>query len=274
MMDLFFNELSVSGLSESTIPDCIIKFASLVREAREQGFQNVRFETDLRRIQLSEGLSFAQYCERYARNQEVKALFSLQVYPYIQETEEDTFLESDFYVSLNDGTKVSISGLAAASIYNSCGVGFDTSQWNNLVYSITIEKGEEVEEKTVLCLSRQEHFEDVAFIGWAEDFLPEPNLIKSEAIPMDKKIHLSDHHGKAELQAFSKRIVMSPYVEEVVNSIDRDSYDKAFVSSLHDGNMIDIRLVNKGGFGLTVKTTARNMRQLKAIARLLEKKYS
>ena len=62
-------------------------------------------------------------------------------------------------------------------------------------------------------------------------------------------------------------------MEEVVNSIDIVPGEKRFISSFHDGNMIDIRLVKEGGFGLTIRTTARNQRQLHAIAKHLEQDY-
>lgn len=273
-MDLFFNELSVSGLSSDAIADGVTLFALVVKEARQQGFGGVRFETDMRSVMLTERMSFAQYCDSCKDKQEIKALLSFQIYPYFDEAHEDDYLKAkDFKVRIDGDTTLSAYGLAAAYVNKSCGVGFASHRWSGFEYEIHIEQEDEDTVDKVYCLSSLPHFDDPLFVKWADLNLPEPPLVRSKSIPLDKRIHLSHHHGEDTLYAFAKKIRKSPYVEEVVNSIDIVPGEKRFISSFHDGNMIDIRLVKEGGFGLTIRTTARNQRQLHAIAKHLEQDY-
>lgn len=273
-MDLYFNELSVSGLTEDTIYQKVVMFANVVKEARQQGFRYVRFEKDMRSIMLSHDLSFAKFCEINSKDPIIKALFSVQGYPYFtDEGGEDSFLLNDYRVLMPDGHKESVYGLAAAVYYNSCGVSFNTIQWESLLHQVLIESGDSRKTVFVISLSDLAHFDTKEFSDWADSSLPEPELISSKSIPMDKKISLPDHHGKEILYEFSKRLVRSPFVEEIINSIERKPKEKDFIYSLHDGNLIDIRLIRHGGIGVIVRTTAKNERQLRAIARRLEEQF-
>ena len=273
-MDLYFNELSVSGLTEDTIYERVVLFANVVREARQQGFRNVRFEKDMRGIMLGHNLSFAKFCENNSKDPIIKALFSIQGYPYFTDEEgEASFVLNDYCVIMPDGHKESVYGLAAAVYYNSCGVSFNTTQWEGLIHKVVIVSGDITRTSLVLSLSEMAHFYTKEFSDWADAFLPEPELIRSKSIPLDKKISLQDHHGKDILFEFSKRLVRSPFVEEIISSIERKPNEKDFIFSLHDGNLIDIRLIKHGGIGVRVRTTAKNERQLSAIAKRLEEQF-
>lgn len=273
-MDLFLNECSCDGLTVDTINEKVVQFANVVREARRQGFHKVRYETDMRRVELAPGVSFAQYCEQNRKNQVVLTLLSLQCYPYFDKEREDDYLEAEYYVVKKDGSVQSVYGLSAAYLYGSCGVGFETTDWHDLSYTLQIRNDGKTIHHQILSFSSINHFTDDCFLRWAEANLPEPILVKSKTIPLEKSIHLPHHHGEDILYDFAKRLVKCPFVEEVLCSIERRPKDKSFISSLHDGNLIDIRLVKADGLGIRVKTTAENPRQLRAIARIIEEKYS
>jgi len=57
-----------------------------------------------------------------------------------------------------------------------------------------------------------------------------------------------------------------------LNSIDRNPKEKNFISGINE-NIVYITLVNEGGFGMAVSTTARNVREARYIAKLIEKKF-
>jgi hypothetical protein len=272
-MDLFFNDVSCVGLTDEMLTGVVEPFAAVAKEAYSQGFLHIRFDKDMRKVMLGHGVSFAQYCERHKKNKAIGVILSFSDYPYFASDKEDEFLEADAYVVEVLGQKVQVYGLAAAFIYNSPAIGFCIPGWDGLIYSIK-ECGGKDREGTVMCLSRLEHFNEKCYEEWADKYLPEPILIKSIQIPMDKKKHLSQHHGFDILDKFSDKILRSPYVEEVINSIDRCSSAKNFIEDLRDENIIDIRLVKEGGYGIAVRTTARNHRQLKKIAEILETRYS
>lgn len=272
-MDLFFNDSSCECLTEESIPEKIHLFASIANEAFAQGFTGIRFDKYLRDIGLLNNLSFAHYCEKNSGDQTVRAILSLAKYPYFDDAREDAFLSADFQVNTTDNRTVSVYGLAAAFLYDSIGIGFNTSGWDRLMYDIT-EIGGKERRGTVLCLSQSHHFSEPSYVDWAENNLPDVVLVKSKTIPMDKHCHLSDHHGTDILDKFARKLLACPYVEEVINSIERNSNTRSFIERLRDGNIIDIRLVKEGGFGLAIKTTAKTPRQLRRIAKLIEEKYS
>lgn len=273
VMDLFFNDASSIDLEEDTLSEVFKLFAEVAREAHGQGFTGIRFDKSLRDIKLTHNNSFAQYCQRNSKDQVVRAILSLAKYPYFESTEEDEYLNAtDFVVEISAEDTRSVYGLAAAFVYESVGIGFCTPGWDKLMYKVSEIDGQE-RSGVVLCLSQKSHFVDPCYANWAEKYLPEPVLIKSSVIPMDKHRHFSDHHGTDVLDRFADKILSCPYVEEVINSIDRNSEARHFIERIHD-DIIEIRLVKGGGYGLAIRTTARNMLQLRKIARVLEEKYS
>ena len=268
-MDLFFNELSTDGMSEKTDVYLGI-FLSVVSEAMNQGFRGVRFERGLAGVSIGYNYSLAQYCYEHSKEQCVKVLLAIQKQPFLEADQYDAFLNVDDFRVRN----VSCEGLACAFINGSVGVGFRTKEWEGFDYKLDVFKEGTIEHTYPIgCLSSLSHYNEPSYVAWANQNLPSPVLEKSKLIPIDKPIHLSEHHGKAELTEFSKKLRNDPYIEEIINSTDRFSGSSKFIVSMHD-NLIEMRLVRQGGFGLVVKTTAKNRRQLEAIANHLEMKYN
>ena len=146
-------------------------------------------------------------------------------------------------------------------------------EWASNSYSV-IEKNEKnVREIKVLYAYDTNFFTLDIFQSWADRFLP-PTLISSELLPSEKKIHLSQHHGYDVLMRFAKRIRQEIYVNEILNSIDRDSNKNQFARCIQGSNIIEITLLRNDYYGMAISTTARNDRELRYIAKLITEKYN
>lgn len=275
IMDIYFNELSCYNLTEDSIDSLISDFSLLVKSAHDEGVKKVRFGRSLYDILLFNNLSFGRYCHLHQKNQFVKALLATCSYPYITDEEENlantSIQKKSFFIEIG-GCRYDSEGLACAFLANSIGIGFHSANWAPLLYELIVCEDNSEERVTVLCISHQSHLSDIHFESWADQKLPPPVLTCSNLTYSNKQIHISKHHGRNVLLAFAKRLIHDPYIEEIVNSIDIVPGASKFISSYHD-DIIEVRLVRDGGFGLALRTTARSNRELRAIALHLEDTY-
>lgn len=272
MMDIFFNELSVP-LNAPDIDTLVNNYAITVKEAVNQGFHKVRYEKGITYIMLREDYSLANYIFENANNHSVQVLLSTQAKPYIPDEDEsvEPYVMNDYQVANNEQNTHS-DGIIAAALAGSMAIGFKNSQWTESSYNVTETSVNGIKTFNVLYAFSPDYFRSIDFQNWADYNLP-PEILPSN-IPCDKKkIHLSDHHGKDVLYTLAKRLVREDYVTEIINSIDRNSYEHNFISQI-DGNLIYITLVKQDYFGLVIATTARNDRELRYIARIIEEKYN
>ena len=201
-------------------------------------------------------------------------LFAIYRHPLIDDDseEEDRYIQNNFFI-LKDGQKVSVHGLAAAYLYNTAGIGFCSEPfWNNILFPLQIE-GEEKRIENVLSVSCPEHLTERLFLEWKSQN-EKVHLIESDTKFSDKNISLRDDHGKDVLMQFAKRLVKSPYVIEVVNSLPYNSNSNHFIrKAKHDG-LIEIVLTKSDkGLGLVVKTTGRNYKETAEIAKILKHEF-
>ena len=85
---------------------------------------------------------------------------------------------------------------------------------------------------------------------------------------------MRDDWGKDKLQAFSERLVNSPYVKGIINSLPYNPWDKEFIREVYDDGRIELVLTKEDkGLGLVLQSTGRNRRETKEIARILYEKY-
>lgn len=101
-------------------------------------------------------------------------------------------------------------------------------------------------------------------------------LRKSSKEPKGKRIKLSnEHHGTDILQALADKMVNSPFVEEVVNSIDHNSSIAKFAHKTYPDGTIDIYLTRtEKGYGMKIQTTGTNQLETLEIAKILTSEYS
>lgn len=274
-MDIYFNELSCCNLTEDSVDSVISDFSLLVKSTHDEGIRKVRYEKNLFEIKLLNNLSLGHYCHLHQKDQSVKVILATCSYPYIKDEEDDiadAYIQKKSFKIEIDGCRHDSEGLACAFLANSIGIGLHTVNWTSLLYDLIV-CGENTEDRVpFLCLSHQSHLSDSRFESWAEQKLPPPALSCSKLDYTEKHVHISKHHGQDVLLAFAKRLIRDPYVEEVVNSIDIVPGTSKFISAYHD-DIIEVRLVRQGGFGLAVRTTAHSIRQLRAIAHHLEETY-
>lgn len=108
---------------------------------------------------------------------------------------------------------------------------------------------------------------------WLDSKKP-AELVISDVSPMKKTVHLRDDHGKDKLLIFSKKLVRSPYVEGIINSLPFNADSRSFVRSISEDGIVECVLYwYDEGYGLAVKTTGRNRRETAAIAEILERDF-
>ena len=96
-------------------------------------------------------------------------------------------------------------------------------------------------------------------------------LSKTTIPPLNKKIHLSDHHGKKELTDLCTRIKNSPYVEEMQST---NWGGKRFIRKVAANGIIEIVLYKSDKqYALNVQTTGKDFLETQAISEILSAKY-
>ena len=115
----------------------------------------------------------------------------------------------------------------------------------------------------------------IGFLLWErykKDF--PPHLIRTPKKPEDKEIHLRDDHGKDIIMHWAKRLIHSPYVEGVINSIPFNPKAKNPIHNITDDGLLEIVLTKTdAGYGMVVKTTGKNKRETEEIAHILKERY-
>ena len=106
------------------------------------------------------------------------------------------------------------------------------------------------------------------------DEVKEIHLLRCFLDPKDKPIHLRDDHGKDKLLEFSKRLLKSDYICEIVNSLPYNPRERKFIRKVSENGLIEIVLPwTDLGLGIVVKTTGRNLRETQQIANIIQEQY-
>lgn len=117
----------------------------------------------------------------------------------------------------------------------------------------------------------------------AYDSRKDIKLLESRVNPEDKMCHLSDHHSKKPLFEFWKVIRKSPYVEKCISSTQYYPRERKLIyltnPNLEKGELIVVlhrnlkKYGNDAGYAMLIKTTGRNQRETKKIAKILAQEY-
>ncbi len=279
-MEMLFNELSINPLSPDKFQanDKMEKFAKTVGTARKKGFRNIRYYQDTFHIKLSEGYSLYDWLH----NKDVPELYRNFLYgmiiqPFISNDDEELeeqFVNANYYYENTEHLvpKTECVGLAAAHLYETLSISLSSmSLWDFIQLQIIIEQDENISLHKVFNVSTKEAFENLEISDFV-DSLGVVKLIKTVLEPDLKKIHLADHHGKAELQVFCKKLILNEYVVEMRSTNWGGS---KFIRKTFSDGSIEIVLTNsERSYALWVQTTGRNMRETIAISKILNDKYS
>ncbi len=101
-----------------------------------------------------------------------------------------------------------------------------------------------------------------------------PHLERTDKKPEGKKIHLREDHGRDILMHAAKKLVNSPYVEEIINSLPFNPKTTEPVKSISDDGLVELVLTKTDkGYGMVIKTTGRNKKETEEIIKILVEKY-
>jgi hypothetical protein len=275
---LFFNELSCEPVADSKYSaiERMTIFAKTVSIARQKGFRNIRCDTPVHAIMLAQGYSLSDWLNDSTVSREYKDfMYGMIVSPYIDE--DDSEFEQYVYSAITfENTEYNISktgciGLASAYLYNLPAISIlSVPLWKQHILSITIEKDGNIFSENVYNISSCESFSIPGITDFI-DSISELILIETSLKPEDKVIHLADHHGKAELWELCERLKHNPYVEEMRST---DWGGNRFIRKIHRNSIEIVLHKTQRKYALLVKTTGRNLRETREVARILEEKFN
>jgi len=194
---------------------------------------------------------------------------------------EDRFCRSEFFVNMN-GSCVRCDQMGMAALTKPKGATYslslglpDGGVWSKLYYEVVEEThGKTKTAHKALCLTEENDVSNSDVSEWCQEAYAVALPICSIE-PSAKNVTLRNDHGIDVLRSFARRLVASPYVEAVINSLPFKPRACRFVENIDvDTGIIDLRLHRDDrGLGLAVKTTGTTRDQLERISRLLARQY-
>ena len=275
--NLIFNELS-----EEPIPvnkhegyqrlELLLKVYKI---ATNHGFKGIRFDKTFDKIYLSERFTLEDYCNDTNNRTYKSILLAIRRYPFIDDSDTDVvneFIENEYYLAKND-LRIKCTGLAAAYLYSTCGIGFlSESFWNDISFSIIIKNSTERQD-TILCLSNEQHLNCEKF----REFIDNCGdvCLCETPLPIEKKeINLRNDHGYDILEKFAKRLIRNEYIVKVINSLPFNPSETNFIKKVyHDGKIEVVLTDTDRGLGMIIQTTGRNLRETTEISKIIYEKF-
>jgi len=280
-MELYFNEIS-ERYKEPTLYEAkarMRKFLDLCKEAKLNGFKLIRTNRQFDIQELSDGYKIADWYADATIPRTMKDFFlGYRKFPYEpgDDASEDKFIEATY--KLNEPEEVNYNGkategLAWAYIRETLAISFPVNEvWRKTKIGLLEEKRTKNLSVYTNHASQYEHIE--LHLAWI-DSLKEIDPIATDLPPSGKKINLRDDHGKDILTEFARKLVQSPYVTAVVNSLPYNPHARSFIKNIYPDGKIEIVLVwSDEGLGMVVQSTGRNLRETTAISRMLQDKYA
>lgn len=259
-MEVYFNELCLDDIHTFGYSD-ILRLTSLYKKLKT-------FDIGTCRISSQDYISLITYARtmRGSTPDLVNFLYAFLQQPYenddVDERQDEYFAHSWKYQD------TPCYGLALGVIMESMTLSMgDRIKWDHAILSVF--RDDELVE------ARNLYSEDTfsAHTQWMND-CRDVELKSCLTIPAEKKIHLRDDHGKDVLLLFCNKLINSPYVCEVVNSLPYNSERRKFIHAVRDDGIIEIVLPwTDKGLGIVVKTTGQSRRETERIAELLNEKY-
>jgi hypothetical protein len=279
-MELLFNELSTISLSSDKYQanDKMKTFAETTVTARQKGFRKIRSHYDSHEIELATDYSLYNWLtDKSVPEVYRNYLYGMIILPFIREEDEaieDKYIEANYsFEDLeNEIKKTECLGLASAYLYETLSISLQSGKaWAKNILQISIETNSIARTEEIKNIFSKECF-NVASISAFTEQLGDVTLEQSNILPDEKKIHLADHHGTNELNAVWAKLKLSPYV---IEGRSTDWGGKRFIRKIEKNGVVEIVLVDSDRqYALWVQTTGRNLRETKAIAEILEKRYS
>ena len=257
-MELYFNELSIKHRNS-------LDYAVAAKIA-EVYYALKDYDVTTCRIDIKEHEKLFAMIDKLPHSINIKNFYySFFKLPF--ETESVVGKEDDYYEHCWLHKDEECFGLAITYLMNSISYSVFQDEWDKCM--VTIYK-DGMQEK-IRNISTKEHV-IFHFSNLEKD--TDIELLECEIHYSQKRIHIRNDHGIDKLTEFSKKLVHSPYVIEVINSLPYNSRRKRFIKEIKEDGLVEIVLPwTDQGLGLVVRTTGRTKKETNKIARLLEEKY-
>lgn len=276
-MDFIFNEFSFRDVFPNQHEGRIGmgNLLKVCKLGREHGMSRLAIRPDFYEQFLAQEYSITDWLKDQEVNKTFKdLLFSIVRQPYIDNNDaaiEERFIMSNTF--LVDETMSKPEGLAIAYLYSTMSVSLASSEkWN--VDEVSLKFSEEGYEDLLVTVK---HASQALHVEGHKDWIASRIGIKLKTtdLPLgQKEIRLRDDHGKDVLLRFAKKLVWSPYIIKVINSLPFNPHDHHFIRHCYEDGRIEIVLVRTDqGLGLVVQTTGRNMVETEAIAKILDEEF-
>lgn len=275
-MEIMFNELSVIPLCNNQIDanERMMMFSQAIKKAIQSGFSKIRSDKYAHQIELTTEYTLQDWLQNNDVPQRFKmAIYGVFIHPFINLDDElvfEKYDQSKYYFEdvENNIERVECLGLAAAFLYESITISLTTSNvWKKVKLPIIIAQDNQERVEGILNVATKEMFDDQDIASFVEN-IGELELVETTLKENEKRIHLSDHHGKAELKKLCDRLKRSPYVVEMRST--EWGGNKFIRKIFKDGTLELVLQKPEKRYALWVKTTGRNFRETKAISKILE----
>ncbi len=283
-MEMIYNELSAAPLGNNK-PLANQKVAKLIdcyKTARQHGFKRIRFSKLFQDIEIACGYSLEHWLNETNQRNLKELILGARTYPFINKKDawaEDEYLKHHFYFedAAYQIARTECPGLSAAHIYDTLSVGFsEAPPWrkNTIFITKVNEETQTTESVGVNNVFSADCFKQQDISAFIEK-ISQVVLIDSPLQPSEKQIRLRDDHGTDVLRAFAKRIINSPHVNGIVNSLPWNNKTTNFIRRVYPNGLVEVVLHRTDeGLGMVIQTTGRNQRETEEIARLLEEEYT
>lgn len=303
--EICFNELSLFPLCKDNqeIEDRIRQYVFTLHAAREKyKIKKVRYYDNFVNIHLSDCITIQDYINSHLHSPLAIILINTFTMPYVDEDDEDVlnkYCETQVFLkketTCNDNLlvqddkdaeqpsktkvtsekkieKLNSHGFNAAYCIGTFCIGFMSELlWKSCLFDIIV-NGNDVKWA---CISQEDSINNPSFEDWYKSIVP-ITLVESK-YTYDykvKHIHLRNDHGKDVLEDFSKCILRSEYVDNVINSLPFNRNYKKLILRCYDDGKIELVLHwTDNGYGIVIQSTGRNIRETNKIAEILTKEY-
>ncbi|HOS72115.1 MAG TPA: hypothetical protein PLZ75_06650 [Bacteroidales bacterium] len=275
-MDLFFNEISAyyPAKSKFDAQQKMSAFLELCKKAKQEGFNSCKVVNNFEETELAATYTIHNWLGDTEINKNQKDFyFSFRNSPY-EKGIEHTF---DAFCYLDEPTEPNyngsiVEGLMWANLCDSFALSFPVNEvWRKSLINIEFDDKPDRRKDNVKHISSLLHFD------YYQEFIKsqkEPVLVPSDINPSEKRIHLSDDHGKDKLYALAKKLVNCDYVIEIPHSLPFDRHGRSFIREIHPNGRIDVTLIEEDdGYSMMVQTTGKTLWETQEIAKILKELY-
>ena len=278
-----FNELSLREISAENVEKKLRIFVSLLTRLKAYGIRKVLYDVQLGKVMLSETQSLEDFCalvyykpEYASLRAVVSVLLDMRHYPTDAEKHERYAKFSSVSLGANGKGEYETEelplGLYAAYVLNTFAVGFkNDNAEESIVYKLQLVSSNAANsiEEDVYCVTSESDCNDEAF----STYLAGKHIEVPKASRKNINIQLPQHHSLQLCREHAELLIQDDYVEEILDSlpfVERWEY----VHHTYSNGIIHVRIFwERGGYGLKIATSGRDLVQTKWIANYLAHRY-